>query len=329
MWLEEYHVDGLRTDAISFIRNVNGANKPEEDIPDGWSLMQWINKEVQQRFPWKITIAEDMQCNEWITKPQQADGEGFSTQWDAAFVYPIRRALRTTKDADRHMDEIAKAIMTRYNDDAFERVIFTESHDEVANGKVRVPEEIAPNDSTNWYAKKRSILGAVALFTSPGIPIIFMGQELFENGWFSDYDPLDWSKFNQFKGISKLYRDLIHLRTNAEGQTKGLTGQHAELLYINNTEKIIAYHRSSNEGSNDSVVIVLNFADRDHNDLIIPFPEPGLWKLRFNSDWKGYDPDFGNEFAWDTATLECDTHDNKYDARVNIAPYSAVIYSKD
>jgi 1,4-alpha-glucan branching enzyme len=60
MWLEEYQVDGLRTDAIAYIRNVNGDIKPEEDIPEGWSLMQWINKEVKERYPWKITIAEDL-----------------------------------------------------------------------------------------------------------------------------------------------------------------------------------------------------------------------------------------------------------------------------
>lgn len=330
MWLDEYRVDGLRTDAIAFIRNVNGDNNPLEDIPEGWSLMQWLNKEIQERFPWKITIAEDLKCNEWITRPQNTGGEGFSTQWDAAFVHPVRRVLAATKDTERSMIELEQAIVTRYNDDAFERVIYTESHDEVANGKTRVPQEIDSNDSTGWFAKKRSILGTVLTFTAPGIPMIFQGQELLEGGWFSDTDPLDWSRTNSFKGIVKLYRDLIHLRTDFDGWSKGLTGQDIDVIYLNDEEKIIAYHRWENGGSNDSVVVVLNFADKSHDDYMIPFPQEGLWKLRFNSDWKGYDSEFGGEFAWDTSTLQCDDDEQGvHYARVNLAPYSALIFSKD
>ncbi|MEO5561990.1 MAG: alpha-amylase family glycosyl hydrolase [Chitinophagaceae bacterium] len=330
MWLEEYQVDGLRTDAIAYIRNVNGDSNPQEDIPEGWSLMQWINKEIQEKYPWKITIAEDLKCNDWITRSHSEGGEGFNTQWDAAFVHPVRNVLTAKQDDERSMIELEAAILTRYNDDAFERVIYTESHDEVANGKARVPEEISPENSGNWFAKKRSILGAVVTFTSPGIPMIFQGQEMLEGGWFSDTDPLDWSKFKTFKGISKLYRDLISMRRNKDGLTKGLTGQDTEILYINDTDKIIAYHRWEQGGAGDSVVVVLNFADKQHEDLVIPFPEQGLWKIRFNSDWKGYDPEFGNEFAWDTSTLECNDDDEGIQyARVSLAPYSALIYSKD
>lgn len=330
MWLEEYQVDGLRTDAIAYVRNVNGNDKPEEDLPDGWSLMQWLNKEVQEKFPWKITIAEDLKCNEWITRPYTMGGEGFSTQWDASFVHPVRHALTATTDQERDMNALEQAIMMRYNDDAFERVIYTESHDEVANGKARVPEEIAPDDSANWFAKKRSALGAILTFTAPGIPMIFQGQEILEDGYFSDTRPLDWSKFKSFRGISKLYRDLIALRTDRNGWSKGLTGQQTVMLYINDEEKIIAFHRWDKNGSNDSVVVILNFADKSYEDFVLPFPQEGLWKLRFNSDWKGYDPEFGNEFAWDTSTLECnDEEEGMHYARVSLGPYSGLIYSKE
>jgi 1,4-alpha-glucan branching enzyme len=330
MWLEEYRVDGLRTDAIAYIRNVNGDTNPQEDIPEGWSLMQWINEEIQKRFPWKITIAEDLKCNEWITRPQSLGGEGFSTQWDAAFVHPVRQVLTTSDDKNRDMIELENAIITRYNDDAFERVIYTESHDEVANGKARVPEEIAPENSSNWFAKKRSALGAIVTFTSPGIPMIFQGQEMLEGGWFSDTTPLNWSNFKSFSGISRMYRDLITLRTDRYGFSKGLTGQDTKILYINNEEKIIAYHRWEHGGSGDSVVVVLNFADKSHENFMIPFPEKGLWKLRFNSDWQGYDAEFGNEFAWDTATLECeDDEEGIHYARVNLGPYTGIVFSKE
>jgi 1,4-alpha-glucan branching enzyme len=81
MWLEEYHVDGLRWDAITYIKNVLGSDSsPANEIPDGWSLMQWINHETHQRFPGKISIAEDMKVNAWVTQSTGAGGVGFNAQ---------------------------------------------------------------------------------------------------------------------------------------------------------------------------------------------------------------------------------------------------------
>jgi 1,4-alpha-glucan branching enzyme len=69
MWLEEYHVDGLRWDMIIYIKRIDGnEGNPANDIPEGWNLMQWINVEIQQLFPGKISIGESMRNNPWITK---------------------------------------------------------------------------------------------------------------------------------------------------------------------------------------------------------------------------------------------------------------------
>ena len=105
----------------------------------------------------------------------------------------------------------------------------------------------------------------------------------------------------------------------------------AVVIPANNEEKVIAWHRWEEKGPKDSVIVVLNFADKQFKDFIIPFPQKGLWKIRFNSDWKGYDPEFGNELVMDTETLECnnETEEGNCMARVNLAPYSAVIYSMD
>ena len=67
-------------------------------------------------------------------------------------------------------------------------MIYTESHDEVANGQTRVPEAIAPGDADSWWAKKRAVLGSALVLTSPGIPMLFQGQELLEDRWFDDTD---------------------------------------------------------------------------------------------------------------------------------------------
>ena len=210
MWLEEYHIDGLRFDCTQFIRTVNGSS--DQDLPEGWSLLQWINSQIAEKYPGRITIAEDLQNNTWLTKDVGAGGAGFGAQWDAKFVHPIRQAVITPQDEQRSLAAIRDAICYRYNDDAFERVIYSESHDEVANGRARVPQEIDPADPKGWYARKRSTLAAALVFTAPGIPMLFQGQEFLEGGWFRDTVPVDWDQRDEFRGIVRLYRDLIRLR---------------------------------------------------------------------------------------------------------------------
>ena len=117
MWLEQYRFDGLRWDATSFIRNVYGGGDPGADLPDGWNLMRWINDEIDSRQPWKVSIAEDMQNNEWLTKPTGAGGAGFDCQWDSEFVHPVRRVLTRIWDQDRDLHAVADAVRHRYNND--------------------------------------------------------------------------------------------------------------------------------------------------------------------------------------------------------------------
>ena len=97
MWLEEYHVDGLRLDMTLFMRNVRGDGDPGGDLPDGLSLVQWINREVRQRYPGRITIAEDLQNDDRMTKPVDQAGAGFTAQWAARFVHPVRATVITPK----------------------------------------------------------------------------------------------------------------------------------------------------------------------------------------------------------------------------------------
>ncbi len=329
-WLEEYRLDGLRWDATAYIRNVYGNNNnPVNDISDGWSLMQWINKEIDARQPWKISIAEDLRGNSWLTRPTDHGGAGFDSQWDGGFVHPVREAIITPDDHARNMMWLHDALTNRYDDDAFNRVIYTESHDEVANGRARVPEEIWPGKADSYYSKKRSTLGAGLVFTAPGIPMIFQGQEFLEDQWFQDVDPIDWSKMETFGGILQLYRDLIRLRKNVDRKTRGLTGQHVHVHHVNQFDKVIAFHRWEAGGPGDSVVVVANAADRAYDSYRIGFPQAGLWKVRFNSDWAGYDDSFGNQPSFD-ATAHPEARDGMPAAgNVGLGPYSVVILSQD
>ncbi len=327
-WLEEFRVDGLRFDATNYIRTINNDWR---NVPDGWNLLRWINEEVDRRFPWKITIAEDLQNDPALTRDTGGGGAGFDSQWDAGFVHPIRQVLTAVTDAERDMDAVAAAIYHRYDGNALTRVIYTESHDEVLlkNGKRRLPEDVWPGNADSWAAKKRSTLGAAVVMTSPGIPMIFQGQEFLEDGAFDDAVPLDWWRRTLFPGIVTLYRDLIRLRRNWFDTTRGLRGQHVNVFHKNQSDKVIAFHRWHEGGPRDDVVVALNFAQRSYTSYTIGFPRAGDWKVRFNSDWNGYDPQFSNHLSYDTVATSGRRDGLNAVGNVGIGPYSSIIASQD
>jgi 1,4-alpha-glucan branching enzyme len=329
LWLERFRVDGLRWDATAYIRNVYGVDDPAGDIAEGWGLMQSINGEIAARQPWKITIAEDLRGNDWLTRSVGAGGAGFGAQWDGGFVHPVRQAIIGQRDDSRDMYAVRDAIVHRYGADACTRVIYTESHDEDANGHKRVPEEIWPGNAGSWFAKKRSTLGAALVFTTPGIPMIFQGQEFLEDQWFHDDDPLDWAKLDRYGGIQQLYRDLIRLRRNWYDRTRGLRGQGVYVHHVNDADKLIAFHRWDAGGPRDDVVVVLNMANRGYNSYTLGFPRAGRWRVRFNSDWAGYDAEFGGHPSDDTEATAGGRDDLSYSANVGIGPYSVLILSQD
>ncbi|MFA7062082.1 MAG: alpha-amylase family glycosyl hydrolase [Pedobacter sp.] len=326
MWLEEYHVDGIRFDCTQFIRTVNGSN--DEDLPEGWSLLQWFNSQIAQKYPGRITIAEDLQNNKWITKDVGAGGAGFGAQWDSNFVHPIRLAVTTSQDEQRSLVAIRDAVCYRYNDNAFDRVIYSESHDEVANGKERVPQEISPDNPKGWHARKRSTLAAAMVFTAPGIPMLFQGQEFLEGGWFRDTVPVDWDQNAEFHGIVRLYRDLIRLRLNRDGFMRGLCGQFTQVFHMQDESKVIAFHRWDKGGPGDDVIVVANFFHEPQDGYIIGFPSEGTWKLRFNSDWQGYSDDFQSHPSTDIVAKPGEYDGFPFNAALSIGPYSVLIFSQ-
>ncbi len=326
-WLTEFNMDGIRMDGTAYIRE-RGIGGP--DIPDGWSLMQWINNEVDAAFSHKICIAEDMRDNEWLTKTTGEGGAGFDSQWDAGFHHKVVGVLTASQDGHRNMWDIRDAIVHSYNGVDTQRVIYTESHDEVgaASGKCRLPSQIWWDHPDSYYSKKRSTLGAGLVFTSPGIPMIFMGQEFLEDGAWHDNDPLDWSKNTTFAGIRQMYTHLIGLRRNLSGLTRGLLARNVNVFHVNNTNKVIAYHRWWNGGPGDDVIILANFSYQGFTNYNIGFPRPGRWRVRFNSDWNGYDSGFGNWNSFDVNAVSGSKDGLQYNGSIGIGPYSMIVLSQ-
>jgi 1,4-alpha-glucan branching enzyme len=297
-WLTEFRADGLRWDSVVNLRNTNLGNNP-----DGWTLLRDANDAIHQLQPPKLEIAEDLQNADVVTQPTATGGAGFDAQWDAGFFHPVDDTIIAATDAARSMPTIASAIGHRYNGAALQRIVYTEDHDEVANGKARIPQMIDAADPGSYAARKRSTLGAAIALTSPGIPMLFMGQEFLERGSFSDQNPLDWTKTTSYSGILALYTDLVHLRRNAGGATAGLSGAGLNVFHVNDSAKVIAYHRWQSGGPGDDVIVVANFAGRAFTAYQIGLPHAGTWHVRFNSDSSAYSPDYENTSSADVVTV--------------------------
>ncbi len=326
MWIEKYRCDGLRMDATSYIRFEGGGLGIDTEIMEGNILMRDINAELQERYPHVLTIAEDLKGQSVITDSIGDNGLGYGSQWDMNFVHPVREFLIDTHDDSRDLQKIVDALEFEYSGDVFKRVIYTESHDEVANGQARVPEEIQPGDAESEFAKKRAILGIALTLTAPGIPMLFQGQEFIEDEYFQDTEGLDWEKHDNHKGIKNLVGDIIALRTGKSEGAFGLRDQGITIGHLNNDTKILSYVRGTTEGS-EPVLVVLNFGNQDYSDYGIGLEEGRYWNLRFDSSWKGYDRSFAKSDADDLVIEKEATDGKQWTGKIDIPGYSCQIYT--
>jgi 1,4-alpha-glucan branching enzyme len=247
-------------------------------------------------------------------------------------MHAVRAALVAGDDASRNIYALRDVIRQRFNADAFQRVVYTESHDEVAQdaGQARVPELIWPGNADSFFAHKRSTLGAALVFTVPGIPMIFMGQEFLEWGSWSDARELDWTKADRFAGIRYIYRDLIRLRRNWYDHTRGLRGHQVNVHHVNDRDKVIAFHRWDRGGPRDDVAVVLNFGNRAYDAYRVGLPRGGLWRVRFNSDWRGYSQFFTDHPSYDFWAQPGASDDAMpFSGDVGLGPYTAIVLSED
>ena len=327
MWIELYKCDGLRMDATSYIRYENGGLGYDSEIMEGNILMRDINNELRAKHPHILTIAEDLKGESIVTDDSLFGGLHYGSQWDPKFVHPVREVLLELDDQHRDLQKIVDAMFAQYSGDVFKRVIYTESHDEVANGSARVPEEIQPGEADSIFAKKRAILGMCLTLTTAGIPMIFQGQEFIEDEYFQDTEALDWEKFKAHKGIKRLLSDIIKLRTGETDYCKGLQGQFTEIIHFNQENKVLAYRRSMNEDFSESTLVVLNFSNQNFEEYRIGVSESQSEILRFNSNWKGYDDEFSET---DVSNLEKEDYGTDYKSNTGVfalPPYGCLLFS--
>ena len=332
--LRDYGADGLRFDDTIDIRTFGQARAVNNE---GVELLQDVNSAYRNsdpRQPGKITIAEDLQSSSNVTLQTTPIGLEFNSQWDDMMVNVMRDVVTRINDSDRNLGAVRDTLQKKMASDVFTRVVYTENHDQVGHpsGQSCLPAMIDVNDHESVYAKKRSTLAAAIMLTSPGIPMIFQGQEMLETRDFGFATPtaVDFTRATdpKFKGIVQMYHDLIALRRNVAGQTGGLTGQSLNVFHLDDSNKTLAYHRWENGGAGDDVVVVANFSNVPLSALSLGFPRGGLWHVRFNSGAAVYDPSFQNGDSLDTIANPGGKDGLNFNANVGVGPYSVVILSQ-
>jgi 1,4-alpha-glucan branching enzyme len=332
--LRDYGVDGLRLDDTIDIRTFGPGRTANNE---GAELLRGINssyRNTDPKQPGKITIAEDLQSSGDVTLQTGPIGLEFNSQWDDTMVNVMRDVVIKVNDLDRNLSAVKGALEKKMASDVFTRVVYTENHDQVGHppGQNRLPRLIDINDHESIFAKKRSTLAAAIMLSSPGIPMIFQGQEMLETRdfGFRTRTPVDFNRAEKpkFKGIVQMYHDLIALRRKLAGKTGGLTGQNLNVFHLDDGNKTLAYHRWENGGGGDDVVVVANFSNMPLSALNIGFPRGGQWHVRFNSGAKVYDPGFDNGDSFDTVANPGGKDGLNFNGNVGIGPYSVVILSQ-
>jgi 1,4-alpha-glucan branching enzyme len=287
-FLGEYHVDGIRYDEVSVIDNHGG-----------WFFCQDLTSTARFVKPEAIQIAEYWNpSRELAVKPPPA-GMGF----DAALADGLRDALRGAlrqasggRDAFVNLDPIRDRMSRPHGfGDAWRAVNCIENHDIVYADRPpwewqpRVAWLADPSNPRSWYARSRVRFVQSILLTAPGVPMLFMGQEILEEknwsdnpGFFKntliDWERLKWDRaMRDFLGFSQA---LLRLRR----ELRALSGPNVNAFHVNNGARVIAFHRWL-EGSGHDVVVVGTLSEASLYNYEIGFPFGGTWREVFNSDY--------------------------------------------
>ena len=282
-WLEELHMDGYRMDATEFMDIQAG----------GWSLMQRLNDTIDNRWVDKISIAEQLPDNPWITRPSDLGGAGFDAQWHDAFVDNLRQEILDAAFGDPEMWKIRNIINGSGTYLEKSQVVnYLELHDEAwpSSGGSRLVKIIDPTfPHDDLWAKGRTKLGQGIVMFAPGIPAILQGAEWLEDTDFgggspSGDDRIDWSKRTRNAAIFRYFKDMIAVRKSNPALRANAS---VDVAHLNESDNVIAFHRFDGDGSD--IVVVANFGNADRFEYRIGLPLAGRWQELLNSQAVEYD----------------------------------------
>ncbi|WP_172370777.1 1,4-alpha-glucan branching protein GlgB [Sporosarcina jiandibaonis] len=290
-WAEEYHIDGIRVDAVASMIYLNfdkadGEEKiyntyGEEENLEAIAFIRKLNEVMGSYNPSVIMMAEDSSDLPLVTAPIYSGGLGFDFKWNMGWMNDMLKYMACDPIHRKwHHELLTFSFMYTYS----EKFLLPLSHDEVVHGKKSLLGKM-PGDQWQKFANLRLLYGY--MITHPGKKLLFMGGELGQYAEWKDREQLDWNllEYPLHQGIKKYvkvlnrfyraYPELYELDHNPEG---------FEWIDPHNAEQSIIAFQRFGASKEDSLIIVCNFTPNVCYDYKIGVPEPGTYKEIFNSD---------------------------------------------
>jgi 1,4-alpha-glucan branching enzyme len=288
-FMDEYRIDGIRYDEVRVISN---------NRPGGLQLCRDLASTIRFARPSAIQIAEYWDWDRALPVTPPPAGIGF----DAALGDRLRDALRgllsqaaAGENAQLDLDAVAQAMYPSFGYDATWRLVqCLENHDVTYvdhHPADRVSMLADPNDRQSWYARSRCRAAAALLFAAPGIPAIFMGQEILEDKLWSDDEKDHPGHLIWWDGLKtdsaradylRFMRDLVALRR----RERALSAEGVRVSRVNNFDRVIVVHRwIADGGPGQDVVAVVSFDEHPKSGYGVGLPRAGTWVELFNSDY--------------------------------------------
>jgi 1,4-alpha-glucan branching enzyme len=332
-WLDRYHIDGLRMDAIASMLYLDYSRKQGEWIPNQFggrenlgavSFLKAVNKEAYENFPDIQTIAEESTAWPMVSRPPYIGGLGFGMKWDMGWMHdtlaymsknPIHRKYHHNKLSFRGLYAFT------------ENFVLPLSHDEVVHGKGSLFAKMAGDD---WqkYANLRLLFGY--MFTQPGKKLLFMGCEIAQWSEWNHDGSVDWHSlgFPQHQGIQRWVRDLnTFYRAEPALHETDFSPEGWRWIDADDSDhSVLTYMRLKKDGT-DPVVVACNFTPVPRRGYRVGVPREGHWLELLNSNASLYGgTDEGNFGGRYTDPIPTHGYDNSL--LLDLPPLAMVVFKQ-
>ena len=293
-WLDKYHIDGLRVDAVASMLYLDYSRKEGEWIPNEFggrenlhaiAFIKRMNEVTHGRFPGILTIAEESTSWPSVSRPTYLGGLGFSLKWNMGWMNdtlsyfsknPIHRKYEHNKMTFSMLYAFTENFMLPF------------SHDEVVHGKNSLLHKM-PGDLWQQFANLRLLLAYQC--AHPGKKLLFMGQELAQRNEWSEATSLDWHllQYDSHRGIQNLVRDLNKLLATEHALHQvDFVWQGFEWLDANDADNSVFAFARHGKKSEDLLLVVLNATPVVREGYRIGAPQPGFYEEVLNTDAANY-----------------------------------------
>jgi len=293
-WLEKYHVDGLRVDAVASMLYLDYGRAPGEWIPNKYGgkenleaieFIRRLNETVYEKFPDTQTIAEESTAWPLVTRPTYLGGLGFGMKWNMGWMHDTLRYFSMDPIYRKyHHGELTFSIWYAFS----ENFVLPLSHDEVVYGKGSLLNKM-PGDKWQKFANLRLLFGY--MYSHPGKKLLFMGGEFAQwDEWYHE-GSLHWHllEYPEHQGIQRWIKDLNNLyKTEPALHELDFDGAGFEWIDFTDAEQSIISFLRKGRNPEDVILVVCNFTPVPRFNYRIGIPFRGYWKEILNSDSELY-----------------------------------------